>query len=86
VFIRRDCLLCAFFLLRQRGMSAASGDSDRKVNSGEEGRNDIFRQVLSLFKYFPEENDTDLETDRLLGQQRTDDQGFYDEKVNFVWD
>lgn len=23
--------------LRQRGMSAASGDSDRKVNSGEEG-------------------------------------------------
>ncbi|CAH1377971.1 hypothetical protein MTP99_019354 [Tenebrio molitor] len=48
---------------RQRGMSAASGDSDRKVNSGEE-----------------EENDTDLETDRLLGQQRTDDQGFYDEK------
>jgi amyloid beta (A4) precursor protein-binding family A protein 1 (X11) len=54
---------------RQRGMSAASGDSDRKVNSGEE-----------------EENDTDLETDRLLGQQRTDDQGFYDEKVNFVWD
>ncbi|XP_019869472.1 amyloid-beta A4 precursor protein-binding family A member 2 isoform X3 [Aethina tumida] len=50
---------------RQRGMSAASGDSDRKVNSGEEGT---------------EENDTDLETDRLLGQQRTDDQGFYDDK------
>ncbi|CAH0562600.1 unnamed protein product [Brassicogethes aeneus] len=46
-----------------RGMSAASGDSDRKANSGEE-----------------EENDTDLETDRLLGQQRTDDQGFYDDK------
>lgn len=29
-----------------------------------------------------EEADTDLETDRLLGQQRTDDQGFYDDKVN----
>lgn len=28
-----------------------------------------------------EEADTDLETDRLLGQQR-DDHGFYDEKVN----
>lgn len=28
-----------------------------------------------------EEADTDLETDRLLGQQRLDDQGFYDEKV-----
>lgn len=27
-----------------------------------------------------EEADTDLETDRLLGQQRLDDQGFYDEK------
>ncbi|XP_055911592.1 uncharacterized protein LOC129945737 isoform X1 [Eupeodes corollae] len=27
-----------------------------------------------------EEHDTDLETDRLLGQQRLDDQGFYDDK------
>ncbi|KAG5883738.1 hypothetical protein JTB14_008580 [Gonioctena quinquepunctata] len=49
---------------RQRGMSNASRDSERKVNSGPE----------------EEENDTDLETDRLLGQQRTDDQGFYDDK------
>lgn len=29
-----------------------------------------------------EEADTDLETDRLLGQQRLDDHGFYDDKVN----
>lgn len=28
-----------------------------------------------------DEADTDLETDRLLGQQRLDDHGFYDEKV-----
>lgn len=28
-----------------------------------------------------EEADTDLETDRLLGQQRLDDHGFYDDKV-----
>lgn len=28
-----------------------------------------------------DELDTDLETDRLLGQQRTDDHGFYDDKV-----
>ena len=28
-----------------------------------------------------EEQDTDLETDRLLGQQRTDDQDFFDDKV-----
>lgn len=31
-----------------------------------------------------EEADTDLETDRLLGQQRTDDQGFYDDKVRYI--
>lgn len=34
------------------------------------------------FTNFPEENDTDLETDRLLGQQRTEDQSFYEEKVS----
>lgn len=28
-----------------------------------------------------DELDTDLETDRLLGQQRTDDHGFYEDKV-----
>lgn len=32
-----------------------------------------------------EEADTDLETDRLLGQQRLDDHGFYDDKVFFVF-
>jgi hypothetical protein len=31
--------------------------------------------------FLPDEPDTDLETDRLLGQQRTDDQGFFDDKV-----
>lgn len=31
-----------------------------------------------------EEADTDLETDRLLGQQR-DDHGFYDEKVAYIF-
>ncbi|XP_050054967.1 uncharacterized protein LOC114125090 isoform X1 [Aphis gossypii] len=30
-----------------------------------------------------EEADTDLETDRLLGQQRTDDTGFFDEKTDW---
>ncbi|XP_063914938.1 uncharacterized protein LOC135131239 isoform X2 [Zophobas morio] len=60
---REENAVSPIWVPRQRGMSAASGDSDRKVNSGEE-----------------EENDTDLETDRLLGQQRTDDQSFYDEK------
>lgn len=32
-----------------------------------------------------DEPDTDLETDRLLGQQRTDDHGYYDEKVNCLF-
>ncbi|XP_066158919.1 uncharacterized protein [Euwallacea fornicatus] len=49
---------------RQRGLSTTSADSERKGVNS--GPDD--------------ENDTDLETDRLLGQQRTDDQGFYDEK------
>ena len=33
-------------------------------------------------RIFLDEADTDLETDRLLGQQRTDDQGFFDDKVS----
>lgn len=37
------------------------------------------------FRGVAEEADTDLETDRLLGQQRTDDQGFYDDKVGEVF-
>lgn len=38
-------------------------------------------QPSKLLSADEEEADTDLETDRLLGQQRLDDQGFYDEKV-----
>lgn len=47
----------------------------------------LFITIIIDIKYFivrcvyAEEADTDLETDRLLGQQRTDDQGFYDDKV-----
>lgn len=36
--------------------------------------------ILLINVYLLEEADTDLETDRLLGQQRTDDTGFFDEK------
>nr|CAD7412330.1 unnamed protein product [Timema cristinae] len=58
-----------------------NGDSDqRKGHSGEEGVEEDERQINA--KHFvSEEADTDLETDRLLGQQRTDDLGFFDEKV-----
>lgn len=38
-------------------------------------------QPSKLLSADEEEADTDLETDRLLGQQRLDDQGFYDDKV-----
>lgn len=37
--------------------------------------------IYKLFLLSLEEADTDLETDRLLGQQRTDDTGFFDEKT-----
>ncbi|XP_063708039.1 uncharacterized protein LOC134836758 isoform X4 [Culicoides brevitarsis] len=38
-------------------------------------------QPSKLLSADEEEADTDLETDRLLGQQRLDDQGFFDDKV-----
>lgn len=34
-----------------------------------------------LFLVCLDDLDTDLETDRLLGQQRNDDQGFFDENI-----
>jgi hypothetical protein len=40
-------------------------------------------QPSKLLSADEEEADTDLETDRLLGQQRLDDQGFYDDKNNW---
>lgn len=67
-------------------MSTASGDSERKVNSGgEEGETFMVESTFLRCVNFSEENDTDLETDRLLGQQRTDDQGFYDDKVSYIF-
>ncbi|XP_067013633.2 uncharacterized protein [Anabrus simplex] len=53
-----------------RRRTATSNELEqRKPHSGEEGGEE-------------EEADTDLETDRLLGQQRTDDHGFFDDKVD----
>ncbi|XP_011502751.1 PREDICTED: uncharacterized protein LOC105366119 [Ceratosolen solmsi marchali] len=49
-----------------------SEDSELKRNIDDE--------ELETEEAADEEADTDLETDRLLGQQRTDDQGFYDDK------
>ncbi|XP_063708037.1 uncharacterized protein DDB_G0284459 isoform X2 [Culicoides brevitarsis] len=42
-------------------------------------------QPSKLLSADEEEADTDLETDRLLGQQRLDDQGFFDDKVRNNW-
>ncbi|XP_067013612.2 uncharacterized protein [Anabrus simplex] len=54
-----------------RRRTATSNELEqRKPHSGEEGGEE-------------EEADTDLETDRLLGQQRTDDHGFFDDKVGW---
>lgn len=44
----------------------------------------LLTYFFSNLLFHLEEADTDLETDRLLGQQRTDDQGFYDDKVNCI--
>ena len=54
-----------------------SEDSEVKRNA-----DDVDIEVAEIAD--EEEADTDLETDRLLGQQRTDDQGFYDDKVSFI--
>lgn len=48
-------------------------------NSGESLESD---PVLKNMSGDEEEVDTDLETDRLLGHQRIEDHGFYDEKVH----
>ena len=43
--------------------------------------------ILITFLFFfsaGEDGDTDQETDRLLGQQRSDDPGFYDHKVSYL--
>ncbi|XP_023705742.1 uncharacterized protein LOC111863551 isoform X9 [Cryptotermes secundus] len=59
---------------RRRTGPSTSGEpaavtEQRKARTGEDGGEE-------------DEPDTDLETDRLLGQQRTDDQGFFDDKVD----
>lgn len=53
--------------------------NQQRSHSHESLNSDDPSKPLSLDE---EEADTDLETDRLLGQQRLDDQGFYDEKVS----
>ncbi|PNF35529.1 hypothetical protein B7P43_G04105 [Cryptotermes secundus] len=60
---------------RRRTGPSTSGEpaavtEQRKARTGEDGGEE-------------DEPDTDLETDRLLGQQRTDDQGFFDDKVGW---
>ncbi|KAK6624038.1 hypothetical protein RUM44_010896 [Polyplax serrata] len=53
---------------RRKSKDGAEYESRKSRNGSEDGGED-------------EEADTDLETDRLLGQQRTDDHGFYDDKL-----
>lgn len=45
---------------------------------------DVDNEMIGIHCNISDEADTDLETDRLLGQQRTDDQGFFDDKVSNI--
>lgn len=62
----------------RRRMCAESNSEDSEVQRGGVGEENDTQVEDGQDE---EEADTDLETDRLLGQQRTDDQGFYDDKV-----
>lgn len=70
-YIKTDFHLISFLFQRFRhpDNSRESFDSD---------------QPSKLLSADEEEADTDLETDRLLGQQRLDDQGFFDDKVRVM--
>lgn len=63
---------------RQR-ISTDTCNEDSELRRGDEDNEVEVEEVID-----EEEADTDLETDRLLGQQRTDDQGFYDDKVCLI--
>ncbi|XP_046747177.1 uncharacterized protein LOC124411788 isoform X11 [Diprion similis] len=60
------------------GRRRACGESNSEDSEARRGGEDADGEVEEVVD--EEEADTDLETDRLLGQQRTDDQGFYDDK------
>lgn len=60
---------------RRRACGESNSEDSEARRVGEDGDVEAEEPVDE------EEADTDLETDRLLGQQRTDDQGFYDDKV-----
>ncbi|XP_063980975.1 uncharacterized protein LOC135164497 isoform X6 [Diachasmimorpha longicaudata] len=59
----------------RRRMCTESNSEDSEARRVEDENEVEVEEVVD-----EEEADTDLETDRLLGQQRTDDQGFYDDK------
>ncbi|XP_020709256.2 uncharacterized protein LOC105687945 isoform X3 [Athalia rosae] len=59
---------------RRRACGESNSEDSEMRRVGDDGDAEVEEAVDE------EEADTDLETDRLLGQQRTDDQGFYDDK------
>ncbi|XP_046428533.1 uncharacterized protein LOC124183713 isoform X14 [Neodiprion fabricii] len=59
---------------RRRACGESNSEDSEARRVGEDADGEVEEVVDE------EEADTDLETDRLLGQQRTDDQGFYDDK------
>lgn len=55
--------------------------SQCRQDSTESTESDVLHELKNNNNSDDEELDTDLETDRLLGHQRSDDTGFYDEKT-----
>ncbi|XP_046622497.1 uncharacterized protein LOC124306192 isoform X11 [Neodiprion virginianus] len=64
---------------RRRACGESNSEDSEARRVGEDADGEVEEVVDE------EEADTDLETDRLLGQQRTDDQGFYDDKEFRGW-
>lgn len=56
--------------------------SQCREDSAESTESDVLQELKNASE--EEEPDTDLETDRLLGHQRSDDTGFYDSEKNWL--
>ncbi len=66
----------------EEGEEESEEGEDEEEEEEEESESEIAEERVPTPKNVPEEDlDTDQETDRLLGQQYNDDNGYYDQKV-----
>ena len=56
-------------------------DEDEEEDEEEDSESEVGEERVPTPKKEEEDLDTDQETDRLLGQQYNDDNGYYDQKV-----